>query len=153
MKYLFLIALLLPSLAQAAAPLYMKGEPTLKNGAYQDLQFNEIRFQIKEDLVLLCGYTKFLGDRSGPISRRYTIRGNFLYSGREKVGTIKDGEIFTERFYDVLGETHKQTLIFRWNETEKTFLYGLKDTYVGGFESEGLMMAAPSVRLKQQCGE
>ena len=152
MKFLILTALLLPQLA-ISAPLYMQGKPTIKNGAYQGLKSTEIRFEIDEDVVKICGFNVFSGGGTGAIDRRWTIFGNNLFFGREKVGDYSDGKIYVELKYTAQGEPQKQILVFQWNEIEKTFLYAIKDTYVGGFQSEGALLPAPSDALKKACGE
>lgn len=150
MKKLIYLWILLPTLASANS-IFMKGLPTLKNGAYQGLISTELKFLRSESLVKICGLNRFPGDRIGYISRSWTLMGRSLYAGRVKEGEYEDGKILVRMTYLVGGVTQNQTLVLLWNEELGTFTYEMKDSYVGGYQAEGAFVNNPSPELLERC--
>lgn len=150
MKKLIWLWILLPTFASADS-IFMKGEPTLKNGVYQRLVFTELKFVRSESMVKICGLNHFPSNSLGYISRAWTLMGSSLYSGRVKEGDYEDGKILVRMTYQVGGQTQNQTLVLLWNEEQGTFTYELKDSYVGGYQVEGVFVNNPSPELLEHC--
>lgn len=142
-----LLFLLLPLFAQADSH-YFSGVPTMKQGYYQDMESSQTALHIDSGLVKLCGFSKFAGGKKGFITRTWTHVGNYLYSGRDRVGEFADHRLYLEQ---ATPDGGKNILLLQWDEAANTFVFSIKHPSIGGFEVKGNIEPASNPELDAAC--
>lgn len=126
-----------------------RGETTIVNGIYTDLEGSEIVMRESNSEISFCGRNIFSGNRVGKIDRKWERWGKYLHIGRTREGVYENNRLEVVRNYRSANgpETQRITLVIG----EGVFVYSFKDSQVGGFEVEGKIEQAPSPELRQLC--
>ena len=144
-----LLLLLFPFLAQADSHFF-SGVPTMKQGFYQDMESSQTALHVESGLVKLCGFSKYAGGKKGFITRTWTHVGNYLYSGRDRVGEFTDQKIYIELRTSDGG---KNILLLQWDEAANTFVFSIKHPSIGGFEVKGHLEPQSNPELDAACAQ